>query len=453
MEETSDTRSNGYPLSTELLQEILLFADFQSFFSASWTCKVWRNAALSSYVLRRQLNTVPTLAKADIEQATPRELRLLFNCVCRKNLMAIRSNVSFSNTEEKTVRGMSDIAVQSQHGCQYAQLRGMTFILKTSTSGSHEVQLSPTIFPPSDAAALSPCGELVAVALGQKVHIYLLRESMDVRSVEGIIGDNALETIQLIEFVGDSLLRLEVDGPEGLSVKYLGYRECRCREFLPNAGITASGTQRLEYWKMGLRQVYLDSRVIEQGLGDGTSVRGVRLFDMPSRRNDNRSCSCQDEKHFFGIVYKNGTVHITQQIPSRRRSWVRGQPEAGTAESFVPSNPALRWDRFDPDNLPLAHCYDPLLAICDDGKMLVICEPPHGSAKGAVYVCSGEITYSISEGIGSSEPWPFVLSHLDLGPLDRGVYSLHISRNMYTGGYVLNAHTEHQRLQWQLQWT
>ena len=485
---TSDTRSNGYPLPTELLQKILLFADFQSFFSASLTCKEWRNAALSSYVLRRQLNTVPTLAKADIEQATPRELRLLFYRVCRQSLMGIRSNVSFSNTEEKTVRGRSDIAVQPRHGCQYAQLRGMTFILKTSTSGSHEVQLSPTIFPPSDAvrqligynhagsfctrpfariqAALSPCGELVAVALGQKVHIYLLGESMDMRNVEGTIGDNVLESIQRIEFVGDTLLRLEVDGPEGLSVRYLGYEECRCRGISSNVGITTGGTQRLEYWKTGLRQVYLDSRVIERGLGDGTSVRGVRLFDMQSRRNDNRSCSCQDEKHFFGLfrwpscensyavgsVYKSGTVHITQQIPSRRPSWLRCQPEAGTAESLVPCNPALRWDRFDPDNLPLAHCYDPLLAICDDGKILVICEPPHGSAKGAVYVCSGEMAYSNPEGIGSSEPWPFVLSHFDLGPLDQGVYSLHISRNTYTGGYVVDAHTEHQRLQWQMKW-
>ncbi|KAL4740013.1 hypothetical protein BDV11DRAFT_186360 [Aspergillus similis] len=486
MAETSHTKSNGYPLPTELLQEILLFADFQSFFSASWTCKVWQSAALSSHVLRRQLGTVPTLSKADVEKATPRELRSLFRRVCRQNLIGIRNNVSFSSTEEKAGRGRSDIAVRSRHGYQYAQLRGMTFILKTSTSGSHEVQLSPTIFPPADAvrqligynhggafctrpfarmqAAVSPCGELVAVALGQKMHIYLLGENMDVRSVEDTIGDNVLESIQCIEFVGDSLLRLEVAGPEGLSARYLGYRGCRCRGCPLGARITTGGTKKLDYWKSALRQVYLDSRAVEQGLGDGTSVRGMRLFDMPSRRNDDRSCSCQEEKHFFGLfrrpscensyavgrVYKNGTVHLTQRIPTRQSSWVGGQPEQSTVESSILSTPALRWNRFDPDNLPLAHCYDPLLAVSDDGKILVICEPPHGS-QGAVYVCSGEMA-SNAEDIGSSEPWPFVLSHFELGPSDQGLYSLHISRNTYTGGYVLIAHTENQRMQWQLRW-
>ncbi|KAL4817771.1 hypothetical protein BDW67DRAFT_25905 [Aspergillus spinulosporus] len=488
MAETSNTRSNGYPLPIELLQEILLFTDLQSFFSASWTCKVWQRVALSSYVLRRQLNTLPTLTKADIEQATPQELRLLFHRVCRQNLIGLRNNISFGKVEETVVRGRSDIVVRSQHGCQYAQLCGMTFILKTSTSISHEVQLSPTIFPPADAvrqllgcshgsafwtrpfarmqAALSPCGQLVAVALGQKVHIYLLGDSMDVRSVEGTIGDNVLESIQRIEFVGDSLLRLEVEGPEGLSVRYLGYGECQCRECPSHVIKEAAGTQRLEYWKSALQQVYLDSRVLEQRLGDGTSVRGMRLFNMPSRRNDDRSWSCQDEKHFFGLfrrslrensyavgrVDKNGTVHITRQIPTGRPSWARAQPEANTAELSVPSNPALRWDRFDPDNLPLAHCYDPLLAVCDDGKILVICEPPHGSANGAVYMCSGEMACSNPDEIGFFEPWPFVLGHFDLGPSDQGLYSLHISRNTYTGGYVLNAHTEHQRMQWHLQW-
>ncbi|KAL4753741.1 hypothetical protein BDW72DRAFT_167860 [Aspergillus terricola var. indicus] len=487
MAELSMTRSYRYPLPTELLQEVLLFADFQSFFSASWTCKLWQSAALSSYVLRRQLGTVPTLTKADIENATPRELRSLFRRVCRQHLIGIRSNVSISRTEEKAARGRSDIAVRTRHGCHYAQLRGMTFILKTSTSDNHEVQLSPTIFPPADAvrqligynhggafctrpfarmqAALSPGGELVALALGQKVHVYLLEESMNVRSVEGTIGNNVLESIQRIEFAGDSLLRLEVDGPEGLSVRYLGNGECRCRECPPDVTIAASGTQRLEYWKSALLHVYLDSRAIEQGLGDGTSVRGMRLVDMPSRRNDAGSCSCQNEKHFFGLfrrpsgensytvgrVYRNGTVHIIQRTPTRPPSLVRGQPEASTAESIAPSNPALRWDRFDPDNLPLAHCHDPLLAVCDDGKILVICEPPHGSAKGAVYVCSGDVASNPDE-VGSFEPWPFVLSHFDLGPSNQGLYSLHISRNTYTGGYVLNIHTEHQRMQCQLQW-
>ncbi|KAL5051146.1 hypothetical protein BDW71DRAFT_215151 [Aspergillus fruticulosus] len=488
MAETSTTKINAFRLPAELLQEILLFSDFESFSSASLTCKVWRSAALSSHIIRRQLKTVPTLTKADIEKAKLRELRSLFHRVCRQNLIGIRNSISFSGAEEKAIRGRSDIAVRSGHGSQFAQLCGMTFVVKTPTSNSHEVQLSPTIFPQAHVvwqligynhtgtfctrpsarmqAALSDCGELLAVALGQNVHIYLLEECMVARSVEGTISDKALESIQRIEFAGDGLLRLEIDGPEGLSVRYLGYAGCRCRGNLLDLRKAASGTQKLGYWKSALRQVYLDSRAIEQALGDGTSLRGMRVVDTPSRRNDDGLCSCQAEKYFFGLfrrplcensyavgrVYDEGVVHITQRIPTRRPNRSEVQPAANIAQSGLPSSHALRWDRFDPENLPLAHCYDPLLAVSDDGKILVICEPPHGSAKGAVYVCSGEKACSKEEETRSSAKWPFVLSHFALNPSDHGLHYLRASHNKETGGYIVDAHTEQRRMQWKLQW-
>ncbi|KAL4977967.1 hypothetical protein BDW66DRAFT_165347 [Aspergillus desertorum] len=487
MAETSATRSNGYLLPLELLQEILLSSDFESFCSASRTCKVWRSAALSSRILRCQLGTVPTLAKSETEKATLQDVRSLFHHICRQNLIGIRNNISFSSAEEKSIRGRSDIAVRSRHGCQFAQLRGMTFILKTSTSASHEVQLLPMLFPQVDAvrqlighnhggafftrpfarvqAALSDCGELLAVALGQKVHIYLLDGTMDARSVEGTIGDNTLESIQRVEFAGDGLLRLEVDGPDGLSVKYLGHRRCRCRGNPLVVNEAARGTQKLGYWKSALRQVYMDSRAIEQGLADGTSLRGMRIVNVPSRENIDGPCSCQDEKHFFGLFRRlscensyavgriyDRTVHIIQRVPTRRPTWVEGQLALNIADVLIPSNFAPRWDRFDPENLPLVHCYDPLLAASDDGKILVIYEPAHGSAKGALYVCSGEKGCSAGEEIGSCEAWPFVLSHFNPSLSNQGLHSLRVSRNPYAGGYVIDAHTEQRKMQWKLQW-
>ncbi|KAL4902338.1 hypothetical protein BDW74DRAFT_180841 [Aspergillus multicolor] len=478
-------------LPTELLQEILLLADIESFHAACLTCKSWRAAALSAHLLRRHLSTVPALHKANIDRFTPSEIVSLFEQICRKHLIGLRHTITATTTSRETTWRRSAIPLRTKSGCCFAQLRGLTLTFTTPASGPHEIQLSSSIFPKSDAvrqllgynhggafcsrpfarmqACLSHDGGILAVALGTRVQVYFLsvcdKGSMEMRMemVEGVIGENALEAIQGVQFESNGLLRVEVEGGEGAFVRYLGFGACQSQQL----GLDESGSRgKLAYWEKALQNVYLDSRVIEQALGDGTSIRGLRAVNASDLHQEieDATCSCQNEKTFFalfrrptcdnsyavGCVSTDGAVRVTQQIPTRRPNYLDGAhgsksfSEEVALEVEASSNPALRWDRFDAVNLPLAHSFSPLLAASDDGRILVIAEPPHGQAKGALYVCWGESAGCSDSGF---EAWPFVLD-----TLNEGFESLRVTR--YQGekgrGYVIDAQTEGSGLQWRM---
>lgn len=268
----------------ELLQSILLLLDFESYHCASLTCRTWRSAAQNAHLLRHKLLSVPGLELT--QNTTHEELKRLFQRVCRRNLIGIRNGVQFNTWLESSISStarVGRIPVRSRHGgqAQSARVRGMTLILDSpsssglgvsmSVSKGNQVQLSPSIFPSADAmkavmghnthsraffsarsfarlqVALSDCGGLVAVGLGQKLHVYLLQSQSRLgkqagkqaqQYVEVDVSDSILDSVQSVEFEeNDEVLRCEVDSVEGSYVRYLGFRKCSCTS--PKSSLSA----------------------------------------------------------------------------------------------------------------------------------------------------------------------------------------------------------------------
>ncbi|RDW61818.1 F-box protein [Aspergillus mulundensis] len=484
----------GYTLPTELLQEILLSLDIESFHSASLTCKSWRAAALSTHLLRRQLKAVPTLSNNNIETATLPALQSLFRRICTTHLIGLQHTITFTSTaltpdpDPDPTFPRNNIPLRTQDGYYPAHLRGLTLTFNTPTSGRHEIQLVSAIFPNADAvrqilgynhsvastfsrpfarmqAALSACGGVLAVALGRNVQIYFLRDGAEMGSVAGVIGESGLEAVRGVEFEGvGGLLRVEIDGPGGAFVRYVGFGGCDCQGESMSTSTSGRDSRSIEqaqlaYWEKALQNVYLDSRTIERSLGDGTSLRGMRVVNTaPAHQlpeDKGKICPCQTERTFFalfrrarcsfyavGRVSHDGRIEITQRLPARRPSLgLKSPQETKPAEPEAGgSDPGTRLDRFDARNLPTAHSFDPLLSVSEDGKMLVVSEPPHGGTKGGVYVCR-----CLSLGEEGSEPWPFALSMLD-----EPLMSLRVSWDEGGGEYVVDAQSERRSMQWEL---
>jgi hypothetical protein len=477
----------GLPVPLEILQAILLALDLESFYLASLACSLWRRAALSPAILRRQLLTVPALAdlRGLIRNATSEEIRALYRRVCRENLIGYRNGIEYTETNTAKDRStrIGDISVRSPTGIFSAQLRGLTLTLDSSpglwTCKAREIQLSPTLYPGADTVkqiashaqmrsffrsrsfarmqvAMSRCGGLVAVALGQKVHIYVLKPEKQ-QHVEVEISDSVLDSIQALEFTDDDeLLRCEIDGVEGSYVRYLGHRRCRCHQQSKVRGSKPASTpgQRIRYWLVALRNVYLDSVDVERRLGGGASLRGMRAVKAPAPRGE--ECTCRSTKYFFallregscqgryvvGRVFGDGIVDIVQQIPTRQVStYAETVDETAGAGAILL---ATRFGRWDARNLPTAHSPDPILCVSDDGKILAVFERPHGQSQGMIYICSAESDWSGGDIFGTSVAWPFALC-----ALDTELGSLSVSRGD-DWGYIIAAQSQGLVMQWRL---
>ncbi|KAL4789818.1 hypothetical protein BDV19DRAFT_373560 [Aspergillus venezuelensis] len=363
---------NGYILPNELLQAILLLLDFESFYHASRVCAVWRDAALSAHILRRQVQGVPFLRDSEfLKDAEGFEVEVLYNQICRKNLIGLRSKTTFTcSTPELSAAtiGSGSIFVRSSShsGPKYATLQGMTLSLYTSPASTtstarneheakakpHQITLSPTIYPSpktvqkllsqgqtsaffssrsfaSLQVGVSNCGELAVVALGVNVHVYPLKkqssgEDGEQRHAEVAISSDVTDSVRSVEFVeNDQLLRVEVDGREGGYVRYLGFRKCSCSKDnrsrsseSKSAAVSVSSEMKLKYWTVALRRVHLDSRSIEDGLGREISTRGMRLLPPFERRRKSNNeamdghCTCRSETNFFTLLRQPGCKNV-----------------------------------------------------------------------------------------------------------------------------------------------
>lgn len=506
------TTNSASFLPPELLQSILLLLDFESFHCASLTCRTWRSAAQTTHLLRHKLQAVPGLQLT--QQTTHEELKREFQRVCRRNLIGIRNGVQFTTSPDPESSAISAVAgrigsipVRSRYGVQSACVRGMTLVLDSPKSlgpglpvpKGREVQLSPSIFPSADAArrvmghntthsraffgarsfarlqiSLSDCGNLVAVGLGRKLHVYLLqprtakqrqkqRQGQAQQYVEVDVSDSILDSIQSVEFAeNDEVLRCEVDSVEGSYIRYLGFRKCSCSCSCTGSKASLSAAQKFKFWKAALRHAYLDSRDVEHSLGEEgmLSLRGMRLVKGPRRspgRSPGEECTCRTEKYFFALfrpgtsenkyavarISSDGVVDVIQRIPARRMQFLTSYVEPGVADS-VEGN-CSDSDRWDVQNLPRAHCHDPLLNVSDDGKILVVFEPPYAQAQGVVYLCSGDPAYW-DDADTASQAWP-----VPLCSLDHNLDSLRASLDKETGGYVVDAGSQRHTMQWKLQ--
>ncbi|KAL4882973.1 hypothetical protein BJY04DRAFT_185503 [Aspergillus karnatakaensis] len=495
---------NGYILPIELLQIIIQLLDIDSFHSASLTCELWRAIALSIHNMRLQLKDVPkeVLPRNLISDATtPCQINALFRKVCHKNLIGMRRTARIQSHHSKPqTRRVGDIPIRShQQQLQFARLRGLTLELHGpgGISKATEIQLNPSIYPTFDAVpqiwshnynqrlfgarasarfqvAVSSCGELVAVALGTKINVYLLRptKAQTVKTplfAAAQISDDLLDSIQSLEFTSDDqLLRCDIHGAEGDYVKYLGSRESGRK--IPVAGRDmywmrdcTGGSEKVRQWRKGLTTVYLDSRIVEEGirggLGMAVSLRGLRVFNPPGRPAGDHPDEYASERYFFALLREGpcgdryvvgsltaeGAVRILQQIQSRptAQGYLGGYSVTEKAISIEEKGEQV--DRWDTANLPTAYCYDPLLAISDDGKMLAILEPSHGQVQGAGYVCAADL-YPDTETSERVKASPLVLS-----TLEHELDSLHISKDPDAVSYTVRARSHEQEMQWELQ--
>ncbi|KAL4862319.1 hypothetical protein BDV12DRAFT_178958 [Aspergillus spectabilis] len=490
---------NGYILPIELLQAILRLLDIESFYLAALTCELWRMLAFDAHNLRYQLRAVPSsvLPPSLLKNTTTaHQLRALFQDVRRKNLIGLRSAVELHQLDSKAHQPsrIGDIPIRShRQRVQFARMRGMTLTLHGSSelSKGREIQLSPTIYPSRDPVpqmwshyysqrlfssrasarfqvALSQCGELVAVGLGPKIQVYLLQPGKvaQVRYAEAKVSDSLLDSIQSLEFSENGeFLRCEVNGIEGAYVKYLGGRKPPFADVEVNVyGMRSyrSGFDKMRQWKNGLSRVHLDSRNIEEGLRGGlglsVSLRGMRLLTTPSREYEAdehpgegyffgllREGSC-DNRYVVGSISSDNAVRIIQQIPTRRTSATYltdlfELPKASLLESSA--NMVNRWD---PENLPSAHCHGTLLAVSDDGKILAICELPYGQVQGGIYICSAHAIHSDVDAPQRVAAWPFVLS-----TLEHDLDSIQIKLDRDTGVFIVRGQSQQHMMQWTLQ--
>ncbi|KAI9368932.1 hypothetical protein BJX61DRAFT_546073 [Aspergillus egyptiacus] len=491
-------------LPIELLQAILEFLDIESFYSASLTCPAWRTAALNHVCsLRRQLRSIPVQLKFNIDggdashspktqEDDDENLQSLFLRQCRTHLIDLRRrNIQFQSMPNEFfhIQDGKDILIPSPQGSPHvAQLRGMSLILKSRHA---VIQLHPSLYPSPRAVraamgydrssgvrlarafarlqlAVSGCGELLAVALGPKVHIYHIRSGPRQKHVEVEIGNGTgngnsmVEAIQGVEFaLDDGLLRLEVDGPDGSYVLYLGGGE---------AGWDASaeddiGGRKLEYFRRTLKHVYLDSREIERGLlspgGFRASLRGTRLVGGSRATSHPRGTG--EEKYFFGLLHHSpgentyvvgcvpadGTVRILQGVPTRpaqKSLSPKGSGSGSRSEKIGDLQSPLPEDRWDIANLPVAETCSPFLAVSDDASILAIFEPPGLDSPGAIYLCSA--CTGLSRGEEPYMAWPFLLSVVH-HPLELDSLAV-LSDGRGSGGYIVRAQAQQRTMEWML---
>lgn len=281
--------------------------------------------------------------------------------------------------------------------------------------------------------ALSNRGNLIAVALGRSIHIYDLNNPANLDSpVEHVLGENDSLTlppgvsgyeetrgvIESLEFAeNDTLLRVtigkEPNPNRQTRVRYLGNPP---PVWGSNSGqFDAVG---LDYWRENIHKIYLDSVALAVTLRDDnkTSFKGLRLLpqsvcrgwsDVPGRffvaALQNTGVNC----YVIAFVSDNDRkVSIWRQLTSRKDrisdSWsglFESAPEEPAISlsmsdaAVVARNREMAKDRWNPVNMPNVTTAHPLLAISDDGKLLVVYEPGAGhsytfSNGGALYVYS-----------------------------------------------------------------
>lgn len=377
--------------------------------------------------------------------------------------------------------------------------------------------------------ALSNRGSLIAVALGRSIHIYDLENLNNPDSpVEYVLGDNdsvivppgvsgyeeARGVIESLEFAeDDTLLRVTIGKEPNTNrqtrVRYLGNPTP-----VWGSNPTQSGVGGLHYWRENIHNIYLDSVALAVTLRDDnkTSFQGLRLlpqslckgwskvpgrFFIAALQNTGVNCYC-----IAFVSDSDHRVSVWRQLPSRKDrtsdSWNNlfenppEEPAVGLSTSdaaVVARNREMAKERWNPVNTPNVTTMHQLLALSDDGKLLVIYEPGAGhsysfSNGGALYVYSLELgspvfkqeagmennaqaneqsqqaqqqeqqPFSASGVSPSIQPWSFLL---DIVNVD--IESLRVVRKDQSSGnspsdarkvYKIRAETAHEVMEWRL---
>lgn len=263
--------------------------------------------------------------------------------------------------------------------------------------------------------AVSAHGALVAIALCRTIQIYDLSD-MDQSPVEHTLEDD--EPLTAIEFVeNDSLLRVCTakrpnDPDSETRVRYLG-------QPLPSWGSSSpawgTGTTNLEYWRENIHIVYLDSDALDRSFRDDnkTHFQGLQLLpdsvcegwsSVPGRFFVAAIQNTDEDRYCIGLVPNSDRtqVRVWRQLPSRRDRlsdrWRYLFRRCNTSDDnddnivMVEPNRQMARERWAAVNMPTLTSKHYLLAISNDGRLLVVYERggEHTtlSRRGALYVFS-----------------------------------------------------------------
>lgn len=405
----------------ELLQKILLYLDIESFYSVTLTCRTWRDYALAHYVLRKQLENTP-MADLLPDRTSYTDLVPWFNYISKTHSLGFRVS-NCNKVRNSRSNCANSVPVWSHQGIIWTEMQGLELKI-ASPLGTIQLKLSPSIFPRPEEVnkaqqwffsggqaaryqiALSSKQDLVAVALGNKVHVYSVGLGLTSEDhVECVFQGTSLNWAQSVEFSeSDTLLRCEINRGGAMVVQYRGFGT-------KPTGASLSG---LEYWQTALSNVHLASDTVPRI--DWFGLRGIRLLPWTGNHSENTSRPRSGHPQSFVAVMQRGnqtSYGLCSQSSdgNAATAWeVACQNKSMDEEAVSTDDP-----RWNPAKLPLGQCHKTILATSDDARLLAIFEQPSNTRPGALYICSLH-THEITEKpapVKIVQRWPLLLGILE----------------------------------------
>ena len=405
----------------ELFQKILLYLDIESFYSVTLTCRTWRDYALAPYVLRKQLESTPVTDSLP-DNTSYADLVSLFNYILKTQLLGLRVS-NCNKIRNSRSNCANNVPVWSHQGIIWTEMQGLDLKI-ASPLGTIQLKLSPSIFPRQEEVskaqqwffsggqaaryqiALSGKQDLVAVALGNKVHIYSVGHGLTSEDhVECVFQGTSLNWAQSVEFAeSDTLLRCEINRGGAMVVQYRGF------------GTNSTGTSLsgLEYWQTALGNVYLASDTVPRI--DWFGLRGIRLLPWTGNHPENSSRPRSGDPQSFVTLMQRGNQTSYGLCSQSSDGNAAIAWEVACQNKSIDEQVALTDDpRWNPAKLPLGQCHKTILAISDDACLLAIFEQPSNTRPGALYICSLH-THEITETPVLAkivQRWPLLLGILE----------------------------------------
>ncbi|KAL1962705.1 hypothetical protein VTN77DRAFT_9249 [Rasamsonia byssochlamydoides] len=507
-------------LPPELIESILLSTDPETYYTARQTCRSWRSAASSSFMLREALKRTPTpLPGPSLNALTVTEWNNLFMRVAHSNLFGKRDRVTKNVLRRKRPSNWSYSTVigVSGDGARVVALSGpRVSIYNISKTGEMQLDRSQCLHSlwtlmnramvdnatrgmtmgqqgAKYRIALSTHCALVAIALCRTIQIYDLSD-MDQSPVEYTLEESGpLTSVEFVE--NDSLLRVRIakdpnDHNSETGVRYLG-------QPLPRWGGHESETgTSLEYWRQNIHVGYLDSVALAKSYRDDnkTSFQGLQLLpssicegwsDVPGRFFVAAIQNTDEDRYCIGFVPDSdrNQVRIWRQLPSRKDRtsdrWshlFRCSSTSDDSDATAEQTRQMAHDRWAAVNMPALTTKHSLLAVSDDGRLLVVYERGAGhsafSRGGAIYVFSLECckqnlspkpdlqssrvedtnphsadTDSVDDAVSPRQiqPWSFLLD-----TVDEDIDVLRVVREGSSKTYKITAENLYDVMEWEL---
>ncbi|RAK97007.1 F-box protein, partial [Aspergillus ibericus CBS 121593] len=341
-------------LPLELVHSILDYVDVETYVAARSACRLWRNAASLSSILRSALKETPVPIPPRTDLLTNEEWNIYFDQVACSNLLGHRTHIDKTESRRDLPEDCTPTTVlaASSDGQQLVTLKGAraTVYSRSDKHGHWESSLSSSLYPlwtsvchammdggstgcmslnqryAKHRLAISSQGHLVAVGLGKTVQIYSLSGDADgisspaeytlnqsntvLASPTGAGYEDTNGVIESLEFTDDdTLLRVAI------SNETTAFQPTRVR-YVGNPP-DASNYQRhrdLQYWRNNIHHIYLDSASMAVTLGAGEEkivLRGLRLLSSsykPASHQRQPPPDPSSSSHYFTASLQSPTT-------------------------------------------------------------------------------------------------------------------------------------------------